>query len=132
VTAVSRVRVADWLARYERAWRTAGTDTLVELFTEDATYQLAPYDDPLVGLPAIAAMWEVEREGPNEVFSMTSDIVAVDGATAVVRVEVVYGDPAVREYRDLWVIRFDADGHSMAFEEWPFWPEQPRTARDPR
>jgi hypothetical protein len=44
---------------------------------------------------------------------------------AVVRAEVSYGDPPTQEYRDLWVIRFAADGRCAWFEEWPFWPQQP-------
>src|SRR5207247_503163 len=56
---------------------------------------------------------------------MASEIVAVDGGTAVVRVEVRYGNPVHQEYRDLWVIRFAADGRCAVFEEWPFWPGQP-------
>jgi ketosteroid isomerase-like protein len=117
-------QVAAWLAAYEQAWRSPGTAALAGLFTPDATYQQAPYNEPLTGLPAIAGMWEAERDGPAEVFRMTSDIVAVDGGTAVVRVEVWYGDPAQQEFRDLWVIRFAADGRCAAFEEWPFEPEQ--------
>ena len=58
---------------------------------------------------------------------MCSDVIAVDRATAVVRVEVGYGEPVSLEYRDLWVIRFASDGLCAAFEEWPFWPAQPHT-----
>jgi hypothetical protein len=49
-------------------------------------------------------------------------IIAVDGDTAVVRVEVFYGEPIDQEYRDLWIIRFADDGRCHSFEEWPFWP----------
>jgi hypothetical protein len=122
---VSREQVAGWVAAYERAWRTPGTATLAEIFTPNATYRQGPYDEPVVELPAIRRMWEEERQGPDEVFRMTSDIVAVDGATAVVRVEVGYGDPVRQEYRDLWVMRFAGDGRCASFEEWPFWPERP-------
>jgi hypothetical protein len=45
-------------------------------------------------------------------------------------VEVWYGHP-VREYRDLWVMRFASDGRCAWFEEWPFWPEQPHHAAQP-
>jgi ketosteroid isomerase-like protein len=112
--------VAGWLARYERAWRSPGTDQLTALFTPDATYSLEPYAEQLTGVAAIARMWESEREGPDEVFRMTSEIVAVDGDVAVVRVEVGYRDPVAEEFRDLWIIRFAADGRCAAFEEWPF------------
>lgn len=125
----SRDRVRDWLDGYERAWRSPGTVSLRELFTDHATYITAPYRDPYEGLPAIASLWEDEREGPDEAFTMSSVIVAVDGDIAVVRVDVSYGKPASREYRDLWLIEFAADGRCRAFEEWPFFPGQPLSSR---
>jgi ketosteroid isomerase-like protein len=127
---IDRAQVEDWVARYERAWRSAGTEALAGLFSEDASYRMSPYEEPLVGLAQIGQRWEAEREGPDEVFTMTSDIVALDGDTAVVRVGVTYGDPVDREYRDLWVIRLGEDGRALAFEEWPFWPGQPLSSRD--
>ena len=122
----TRVNVTEWLAEYERAWRTAGTGGLDRLFTDDASYQLDPYKPPIVGLDQIAAMWEREREGADEPFTMDSTIVAVDGDTAVIRVEVRYEDPPPREYRDLWILEFEPAGRCRSFEEWPFWPERPR------
>jgi SnoaL-like protein len=130
VEPTGRDRVRDWLDGYERAWRSPGTVGLRELFTDDATYSTAPYRQPYEGLPAIAELWEAEREGPDEAFTMSSEIVAVDGDIAVVRVDVGYGDPASREYRDLWLIEFAADGRCRAFEEWPFFPGQPLSAGD--
>ncbi|MDO3701338.1 nuclear transport factor 2 family protein [Micromonospora sp. C28SCA-DRY-2] len=121
---MDRGRVVDWLRAYERAWRTPGTEPLATIFTEDASYLQGPYRTPVVGLPAIARMWEAERAGPDEVFDMTSEIVAVDGDTAVARLEVRYGDPVHQEYRDLWIMRFAEDGRCRSFEEWPFWPAQ--------
>lgn len=115
-----------WIVAYEHAWRTAGTAQLAELFTGDAVYLHSPYASPLVGLPAIAQDWEREREGPDEVFTMDAEILAVDpAAAAVADVLVRYGDPVRQEYRDLWVVRFDGHGRATRFEEWPFWPGQP-------
>jgi ketosteroid isomerase-like protein len=97
----TRTAVTEWLAEYERAWRTAGTGGLDRLFTDDATYQMDPYEPPFEGLHRIATIWERERDGPDEPFTMEREIVAVDGDTAVVRLEVRYDDPP-RQYRDLW------------------------------
>jgi ketosteroid isomerase-like protein len=127
---VSRERVADWMGAYERAWRTAGTDQLTELFTDDATYSQGPYQPRRDGLPEIARMWEETRDGPDDRFTMRWEPVAVDGDTAVVRVEVEYTGPDQAEYRDLWVLRFAPDGRCRAFEEWPFAPGQPITTSD--
>jgi hypothetical protein len=89
---VDRTGLRRWVELYERAWRTAGTELLAHLFASEATYQTAPFEEPFRGLPAIAAMWEAGRAGPDEAFTMRSEVVAVDGATGVVRVEVRYGD----------------------------------------
>lgn len=97
---------------------------LASLFAVEATYQTAPYERCHSGLAAIAALWEAEREGPDEAFEISSELVAVDGATAVVRVEVAYGPPLHRHYRDMWVMRFDEAGLCSGFEEWPFWPSE--------
>ncbi|MFI6761718.1 YybH family protein [Micromonospora sp. NPDC050417] len=119
---MDREQVAAWVAAYERAWRTAGTETLATIFTEDASYQQGPYLEPVHGLAALARMWEAQREGPDEVFGMLSQVVAIDGDTVVIRTEVRYGLPVTEQFRDLWILRFADDGRCRAFEEWPFWP----------
>jgi ketosteroid isomerase-like protein len=130
VAGVSRQSAAGWIAAYERAWRSPGTTALAELFTDDASYSQGPYEEPREGLAEIAEMWDAERDGPDEAFEMTSEIVAVDGDTAVARVVVTYGaEPDRREYRDLWVMRFAGDGRCRSYEEWPFWPGQRISAR---
>jgi ketosteroid isomerase-like protein len=123
---VDRASVARWIEEYEAVWRAPGTEALAGIFTPDATYLQGPYEEPVTGLPAIGRMWEAEREGPDEAFQMASDIIAVEGATAVVRVEVRYGDPVTEEWRDLWLVRFAADGRCARFEEWPFAPKRPQ------
>jgi ketosteroid isomerase-like protein len=121
----TREQVAAWVDRYEAAWRSPSAEALLDVFSEDASYRQGPYHQELVGLHTIAAMWERERAGPDELFTLQSEVVAVEGDSAVVRAEVQYGDPPVREYRDLWVVRFDERGLAVAFEEWPFWPGHP-------
>ena len=117
-----------WLDHYERAWRTASTEPLRELFTDDASYSSSPYAEPQRGLAAIMGFWDEAREGPDEVFTMARETIAVEGDTGVVRVEVRYGDPVDQEYRDLWIVVLDAHGRCSHFEEWPFFPQQPLTA----
>lgn len=109
-----------WIEAYEHAWRTPGTDVLSGLFTESATYSMAPFEPAHEGLEAIARLWEAEREGADESFEMSWELVAVAGATGVARVEVRYADADPSHYRDLWIIRLDPDGRCSAFEEWPF------------
>ena len=123
--AMDRAAVEQWVADYERAWRTQGTELLAELFAPEASYSPSPWAQPVEGLDAIGRFWEAERDGPDEEFTMSSDVVAVEGAVAVVRVFVDYGAPRARPWRDLWVLRFAADGRCSFFEEWPFAPNEP-------
>jgi ketosteroid isomerase-like protein len=127
---VERADLERWIETYERAWRTAGTDSLAQLFAPDATYLTEPYREPHRGLEAIARLWEAEREGPEEAFTMSSEIVAVEGDTGVARIEVAYGDPVDREWRDIWIVRLDERGRAVAFEEWPFSPEDDGGAQE--
>jgi hypothetical protein len=122
---MTRAGLARWIAAYERAWRAPGTRALRDVFAPTATYRSAPFDAPLLGLDAIAEFWEDERDGPDETFTLGSEIVAVDGQVGVVRIEVNYGDPPARVYRDLWIVTLDDEGRCTGFEEWPFFPGQP-------
>lgn len=115
--------VQTWIRNYERLWRTPGTDALTDLFTTDATYKTSPWAEPIAGLPALAEFWESHRDGPDESFTMSAEVVAVDGPTAVVRVSVEYGEPGDR-WLDLWIIELDDDGRCTAFEEWPNAPDR--------
>lgn len=124
---IDRGSLRDWIARYERAWRTQeGPEldrALSELFAPRATYSTAPFEPPYAGLDAIARMWVAERKGPDEPFTLASEVVAVDAEldTGVLRLEVHYGATG-NVYRDLWIVRFDGSGRCEHFEEWPFWP----------
>ena len=115
-----------WVDAYQRAWRTPGTALLGELFAPDAVYRHSPYAEPIAGLAAIERDWEAERDGPDEVFTVSAEVLGFDpaGRLGVARLEVRYGDPVSQEYRDLWVVRFDGAGRAVDFEEWPFWPGQ--------
>ena len=119
-----------WVDAYERAWRAPGVEALDALFTEDATYSTAPFQNPFAGLPAIREMWEAGRE-PGEEFVMSSEVVAVEGDVGVIRLRVHYTAPEDQVFWDLWIVRLAADGRCAAFEEWPFWPPGTRGGYDP-
>lgn len=124
---IDRAGFTAWIDGYERAWRSPGTGALAELFSEEASYLHSPYADPVIGIQAIEADWEANRDGHDEAFTMAAAIVAVEGETGVARVFVRYATNA-QEYLDLWVVRFDRAGRCKWFEEWPFWTEQPGEA----
>jgi len=121
----SRDDVMRWVAGYERAWRAGDVGALAGLFTKDARYRRSPYERSEVGPAAIGAFWRADE---GETFAVEAEPVAVEGRDAVVRLQVCYGDPVYEEYRDLWVLRFAADGRVEDFEEWAYWPGRPYSA----
>jgi ketosteroid isomerase-like protein len=117
--------VMQWVAEYERAWRSGDVDAVPRMFTEDARYLVSPYAEPRTGHGQIQEFW---ADDVGRRFTVTAEPVAVEGRDAVVRVEVRYETPAVQEYRDIWLLRFADDGRVERFEEWAFWPDKPYTA----
>jgi ketosteroid isomerase-like protein len=121
---VTRFELEGWIAAYERAWRSPGTGAVEELFDRDATYLTAPFREPHRGIDAIKRLWDAEREGPDERFTMTSEVLAVEGDTGVARIHVLYEQPPA-EWLDMWIVRLGPEGRCVAFEEWPFAPQKP-------
>jgi hypothetical protein len=117
--------VMRWVEAYERAWRENDVGAVRTLFTEGAEYHHSPYEPPKVGHAAIEAFWPEE---PGTTFTATAEPVAVQGDTAVVRLQVDYLTPETQQYRDLWVLHFAPDGRVDRYEEWPFHPGQAWTA----
>ncbi len=123
---MTRAAVMRWVRAYEDGWRSEDRSAVGRLFTDDATYLRSPYASPLVGHAAIQEFW-VDDDEDGSVFTMTAEPVAVEDVDAVVRVLVRYGEPVTQEYRDLWVLRFAADGRVAHFEEWAYWPDKAYT-----
>ncbi|MFI5777763.1 nuclear transport factor 2 family protein [Nocardia sp. NPDC051570] len=122
---MERAVVRAWVQEYELAWRSPGTARLRGLFAEDIEYLPSPWAEPVRGSAALARFWEDRRAGPNEPFTLTFEIVAVEGDTAVARIAVEYPADDPSRWRDLWILRFGADGRCTRFEEWPFAPHRP-------
>ena len=115
----------DWLERYENSLAGAGhTWRSPDCSRPTPPTGTSPFADQVEGLEAIEAMWERERDGPDDVFAMRSaELIAVEGShrRRPGRASTTTS-PAVQSYRDLWVIELREDGRARAFEEWPFWP----------
>ena len=131
--AVDRADVEAWVSSYAWQWRSPGTEHLGEPSSPRHLVPLrrhgvhrargARRGEGALGRPGATA--------PDEAFTFTSEVVAVDGDTAVVRAEVEYSGPDTSRWRDLWVLRFAEDGRCQAFEEWPAAPAQRDGHRGP-
>ena len=115
----------EWVAGYERGWREEDLGAVERLFTADARTARHRTRSPRSATTAIRAFW---LDDAGQTFTMSAWPVAVEGDQAAVRVDVSYGSPVRQEYRDLWLLRFAADGRVADFEEWAYWPGKPYSA----
>jgi hypothetical protein len=110
-----------WLDAYVEAWRTYDEGAIRTLFSEDATYRYHPWDEgdeAVHGRDAIVAAWLADRDEPGS-WSAEYHPWAIDGDRAVaVGVSRYLADGAVdREYHNVFLCRFDADGACREFTE---------------
>jgi ketosteroid isomerase-like protein len=114
--------VAAWLEAYVRAWKSYDPDAIGALFTEDATYDYHPFDEPVRGRLAIVASWLEGKDTPGT-YDGHYEPVAIDGDLAVAHGRSRYFTDAskaelAREYDNLFLIRFDDHGRCRSIREW--------------
>ena len=119
---MDEVAVVDWLKAYVSAWETYEPDQIGALFSDDATYSYHPYDEPVVGRQAIVASWLKDRDAPGTYEAVYKPI-AIEGHVAVVNGRSRYFKDSSRmeltkEWDNIFVIHFDADGRCQSFREW--------------
>jgi len=72
-----------WLDSYGRAWETKNPEAAGVLFTEDASYQESPYDEPMRGRSAIVEYWshvshtQEDIHFNHEIIALTSHVATV-------------------------------------------------------
>ena len=117
-----------WLSAYGRAWETGDPEAAVALFTDDATYQETPFDEPLAGREAILGYWSPvprSQEGVefrHEVLAWEGDIGIAWWYAAFTRV----ATGARAELDGIFVCEFGDDGRCTRFREW--WHEREGSA----
>jgi ketosteroid isomerase-like protein len=112
-----------WLDAYVHAWKNYDEDAIGELFSEDARYRYHPWDvapDEVEGRAAIVASWLEDRDQPDS-WTAEYQAWAVDGdravAVGVSRYLAADRKTAEREYHNVFLCRFDAEGRCREFTE---------------
>jgi ketosteroid isomerase-like protein len=113
--------VTRWLQDYVSAWKSYDPQAIRALFSENATYRYNPYDEPVRGREAITANWLENRDAPNT-YAAEYKPIAVDGDTAVANGRTRYfeadGKTLIRQFDNIFVLRFDDEGRCTEFCEW--------------
>jgi ketosteroid isomerase-like protein len=120
---VDDATVAHWLTNYVDAWRTYDVAAIGALFSEDAVYRFHPWDEgdeTVRGREAIVSNW---LEEPDATGSWTAEYRpwAIDGdrvvAVGTTRYLTEDREAVAREYRNVFLLEFDADSRCKAFTE---------------
>jgi ketosteroid isomerase-like protein len=112
--------VAAWLDGYSRAWGSYDPAEIGALFSADAVYYDAPYSEPARGREAIVTAWLEDRdEAGTYEGSYRPVLVAGDQAVATGTSRYFSTDGGVdREFDNVFLLRFDADGRCAEYREW--------------
>lgn len=110
-----------WLDAYGRAWETRDPAAVVELFSEDATYQETPFSEPMRGRDAIRQYWVNSVENSQEQIRFESEILAIVGEVGIARwrasfVRVASGKGVRLD--GIFLLTFNAEGVCLKLQEW--------------
>jgi nuclear transport factor 2 (NTF2) superfamily protein len=109
-----------WLDAYGRAWETMDPDAAIALFTEDASYQETPYDDPMRGSDQIRAYWAGVPEAQRDI-RFEHEILAVVGNRGIAHWQASFTrvpSGADVTLDGIFVLDFDPDGRCETLREW--------------
>ena len=113
-----------WLEKYGRAWETRDAKAAAELYTEDGTYQVTPFVEPLRGRAAILNYWTHVAETEEQV-QFSYEILAVTHEQGIARwrASFLILRPGLRTKLDgIFVIALDGQGRCTRLREW--WHKQ--------
>jgi ketosteroid isomerase-like protein len=116
--------VRAWLEAYGRAWMSQNAKAAAELYSEDATYQVTPFLEPLCGVAAILEYWKGVANTESDI-SFCYEVLAVtkDFAIAHWEASFVRTPPGLPTKLDgIFVIRLSEAGKCDSLREW--WHKQ--------
>jgi ketosteroid isomerase-like protein len=115
--------LADWLDRYEQAWRNNDAAQIADLFTDDAVYRWHPWEDPADGADGsdeIVQAWLDQPDDPED-WTLDCEPLAVNGELGVARCVTRYRATArgpARVYHNIWLVSLTDDGRCSEFTEY--------------
>lgn len=117
---VSRTSVDGWLAAYGKAWEERDADAAAALFTEGATYQENPFEEPFNGRAGIHDYWAKVTADQRDV-SFTSSVITTFERSAVAHWSARFTSAASGASISLdgvFLLEFDGRGLCNSLREW--------------
>jgi hypothetical protein len=110
-----------WLDRYVDAWRLLDPAAIGDLFSTDVRYAYDPFEEAVVGRQAMIESWLSDPDEPGS-WEADYEVLAIDGDTYVAHGRTRYltddRSGVDREFANVFVCRFDAEGRCREFTEY--------------
>jgi len=118
------VAFKSWLDAYGHAWESRNPEAAAALFTENGTYQVTPFLEPMRGRKAIYEYWcEVARTEENIKFAYQILVVNAELNIARWSASFVIAPPGLQTRLDgIFLISLDDEGRCKSLQEW--WHKQ--------
>jgi nuclear transport factor 2 (NTF2) superfamily protein len=117
---MDRETFKQWLASYGRAWTSRDPEAAASLYTDDATYQVTPFDEPFRGRAAIYEYW-VGTTKTEEKIQFDSEILAVTEEHGIARwrASFVRVPPGLETKLDgIFLISLNSGSRCRCLREW--------------
>jgi uncharacterized protein (TIGR02246 family) len=114
----------NWLIAYGRAWQNRDPQAAARLYTDDGTYQVTPFLEPLRGRQAILEYWN-EVAHTEEQIAFQHQILVTTGEIGIAhwQVSFVRTPPGLPTKLDgIFLIRLNEAGLCTSLREW--WHKQ--------
>jgi uncharacterized protein (TIGR02246 family) len=108
-----------WLERYGRAWRDRNAQAAADLYTEDGTYQVTPFVDPLRGRQAIFEYWSGVAQTQRDI-QFDYEVLAVTPEFGIARWRasfVIVPQGLQTKLDGIFLISLDGDGRCRSLRE---------------
>jgi uncharacterized protein (TIGR02246 family) len=112
--------MSEWLDSYGKAWETRNANAAAEIFTEDATYRVTPYEEPHVGKDAVREYWAGVTENQRNV-QFEHQALSVKGDTGIAHWSASFDvapDGTKVGLDGIFVLEFADDGKCRRLREW--------------
>lgn len=110
-----------WLAAYGMAWEEGDPQKAADLFAEGASYQVTPFDEPMVGKEAIQGYWQAGPGSNQMEVRFSYGIISVRGNEGIAHWEANFRRVNANnqvELDGILAADFDDSGSCTNFKEW--------------
>ena len=111
----TKTQLTEWMNGYLRAWSSNDPAEIGALFTDDASYRTAPFDEPWRGRQEIIEGWIGIKDEPGGYEFEWHPVVTADGLAVIEGTTKYRGG---KTYSNLWVLRLDDRGRCRDYTEW--------------